>query len=274
MLGGEVIVSPRQRSGFFAILKLASGIFSSRMNDPVLGKLAIAPQEIHVWQADLDVQETELTQLRATLSEDERARADRFHFEKDRRHFTAGRGFLRSLLAHYLRQKPSQLQFVYSDRGKPSLAPSLNPEQLAFNISHSNGIALYAFTRDRTIGIDLEQIRPLEDAAQLARRFFCPGEYEAMRSLPKAQQQHAFFNGWTRKEAYLKATGEGIAQLQAVEVSLLPGQPAALLRVPANTSLERWSLYELTVRSGYAAALAVEAQGLHLRYFDEIGELF
>lgn len=231
------------------------------MNSPSAG-------EIHVWQADLNLSEAAIAQLRTTLSTDERARADRFYFEKDRQHFTAGRGVLRSLLARYLHREPGEIQFVYSDRGKPSLVPALNPEQLEFNVSHSNGVALYAFTRDRAVGIDLEYIRPMEDAQQLAQRFFCPSEYEAMRSLPPGQQQLAFFNGWTRKEAYLKATGEGIAQLQAVEVSLLPDHPAALVRVPANTRLERWSLYELAARSGYAAALAVEARGLDLKCFE------
>jgi 4'-phosphopantetheinyl transferase len=153
---------------------------------------------------------------------------------------------------------PQQLSFSYTRWGKPTLAG--HESHLCFNLSHSQGVALYAVTRDRCVGVDLEQMRALPDLEQLAKRVFSQRECAVIDSLPPAQKPVAFFKGWTRKEAYLKATGEGLSGLEQVEVSVAPGEPARLLRLGrAPGATDRWALHEPTVAPGYAAAIVVAA---------------
>jgi 4'-phosphopantetheinyl transferase len=223
----------------------------------------LSNNDVHVWRASLEQPVAQIQKLAQTLSEDERVRAERFYLERDRKHFTVGRGLLRTILSHYLKIEPDQLRFCYGPRGKPALVPS-NHSTLQFNLSHSQGIAVYAITRDRQIGIDLEYMRPTSDIEQLAKRFFSPREYTAIRSLSPNQKPEAFFNAWTRKEAYLKATGEGLAHLETIEVSLLPGEPARLLNVGDSQASVAWSLQALTPATNYVAALAVEGHDWHL----------
>ena len=231
--------------------------------------LVLSKDDVHVWRADLDLPTWRLQPLVQTLSSDEQVRADRFYFEKDRKYFIAGRGLLRTILGHYLDLEPSQLQFSYSSRGKPTLVNTNTPEALCFNLSHSNGLALYAVTRSRSIGIDLEHVRPMPDAEKLAKRFFSPHEYAVISTLLPEQKQEAFFNAWTRKEAYLKATGDGLAGLEQVEVSLTPGETAALLSIQGDRqAASRWSMYQLTPALNYIAALAVEGHDWNLECFD------
>ncbi len=230
-------------------------------------KIKLSPQQVHVWRVGLDRNSEEIHQFRAMLSQDERKRADRFHFEPDRNRFIVGRGRLRSLLADYLQVAPEGIEFQYSAKGKPMLA---NIEQnLHFNLSHSGGLALYAIASE-PVGIDLEQIRSLSDAEQLAKRFFMPAEAEAIAALPMAQKQAAFLNAWTRKEAYLKATGDGLAGLDEVEVSLIPGMPATLLRIKGNSELaSQWFISELHPHPDYVAAVAITGQNWQLCYFKD-----
>lgn len=188
-------------------------------------------------------------------------RAHRFHFEQDKTRFIIGRGLLRIILGRYLKIKPEQLQFFYSPTGKPALVSSSSKVQ--FNLSHSEEMILYAFTRDRFIGIDLEYLRPIPDLKQLIQQFFSVAETSAILSLPVSEQQQAFFQTWTCKEAYLKATGVGLAQLQQVEISLTPGEPYRLLN--NKLSANRWSLQTLTLAPDYVAALVVEGQDWHLK---------
>lgn len=210
--------------------------------------------EIHVWRASLERAPEQIQQLRQVLSPDELSRAERFHFERHRQHFIVGRGLLRVLLSRYLDRNPQQLEFVYSPQGKPALANTA----LHFNLSHSNGLVLYAVRRDRPVGIDIQHICPVE-ALQLAQRFFCTSEYLAIQSLSPEQQQVAFFNAWTRKEAYLKATGEGIAGLDQVEVTLTPREPAQLLSIAGQPVKDsQWFLQVLDPGPGYAAAVVSE----------------
>ena len=138
---------------------------------------------------------------------------------------------------------------------------------LRFNLSHSQGLALYAVTRGREIGVDLECIRPISDAEQIAERFFSAHENAVFRTIPAHEKPKAFFNCWTRKEAYLKALGDGLARpLDEFDVSLAPGEPAKLLRIEgAPQEASRWSLNRLEPGSGYVAALAVEGYGYQLK---------
>jgi 4'-phosphopantetheinyl transferase len=226
-------------------------------------ELILSPTDVHVWRVPLVQPAEPLAALARTLSDDERARAARFHFERDRTAFTAARGALRTLLGRYLDHPADQLAFGYRDKGKPYL---LTPAgELRFNLSHSGQLALLAFVRGRELGVDIEQRRPLSDLLALGRTSFSPGEYAALCRLPPADHLHAFFSCWSRKEAFIKTTGEGISQLAAFDVSLAPGEPARLLRVHGEPPGQlRWSLQDLPAIPDYAAALVVEAHDLHV----------
>ncbi|MEH2466546.1 4'-phosphopantetheinyl transferase HetI [Nostoc sp.] len=226
---------------------------------PAPTDLTLLPDEIHVWRIDLDQPEPQLQNLAATLSSDEIARAERFYFQEHRQRFIAGRGILRTILGRYLDIKPSQVQFNYQHRGKPVLADAFADSGLAFNLSHSQELGLCAVNCTRQIGVDLEYIRPMSDLEALAKRFFLPREYEMLRSLSPSEQQKVFFRYWTCKEAYLKATGDGLAQLEQVEVSLTLTEPAKL------QISEDWSLFELLPANNYLAAVAIENFDWHLK---------
>jgi 4'-phosphopantetheinyl transferase len=227
--------------------------------------LQLPSNAVHVWRACLEQPAVQVQQLAQTLSEDEHLRAARFYFERDRTHFIVARGLLRTILGRYTSLEPHQLQFSYSSRGKPALASIGAIRMLQFNLSHSKDLALYAVTRDRQIGIDLEHLRPISNVEQLTQRFFSAREDAVIRSLTPSEQQLAFFQSWTCKEAYLKATGEGLAQLQQVEVSLTPEQPYRLLNIATDAqATAHWSLQTLTPAPDYVAALAVEGHDWNL----------
>ncbi len=215
--------------------------------------------QVHVWAGPLDLPSETREALASTLSGAELQRAARFHFEIHRNRFIAGRGLLRRILARYLATEPSGLCITYGKNGKPSLADAPG---LHFNLAHAEDLALLAVTRLGPVGVDLEHVRRLEDASQLVARFFSPGESAAYSRLEPQLQPAAFFNLWTRKEALLKATGEGIGELlNRVEVSLVPGEPARLVSAPPQFGSERtWHLFELlSPAAGFAAALAAPA---------------
>ncbi|WP_414571052.1 4'-phosphopantetheinyl transferase HetI [Nostoc sp. CCY 9925] len=226
---------------------------------PAPTDLTLLADEIHVWRINLDQPEPQLQDLRTTLSSDEIARAERFYFQQHRQRFIAGRGILRTILGRYLGIKTSEVQFNYQQRGKPVLAETFAGSGIEFNLSHSQELGLCAVNFQREIGVDLESIRPVSDLEALAKRFFLPREYEMLRSLSLAQQQEAFFRYWTCKEAYLKATGDGLAQLEKVEVFLTPTEPAKL------QISEDWSLFELVPANNYVAAVAVANSGCNLK---------
>jgi 4'-phosphopantetheinyl transferase len=210
-----------------------------------------------------------MARLCQVLSADERDRAARFHFDRDRRRFMAGRGLLRLILARYLDRPPGSLRLSYGPRGKPALAESRGTPPLRFNVSHAAGLALYAVGRDRELGVDVERIAP-ELEAGIAERFFSPREVAALARVPPDRRSESFFACWTRKEAYVKAKGDGLALgLDQFDVSLAPGEPAALLHVDGDPGeTVRWSLLALDPGTGYAAALAVEGAGWRLSCLD------
>lgn len=229
--------------------------------------LALAEQEVHVWRADLDRAAHTLTQLTQLLSPDEQTRAHRFRFAVDRRRFIIGRGLLRTILSCYLPLAADRLTFAYGPHGKPSLS-NAGSQTLSFNMSHSNQIALYTVTRDRQVGIDVECIRSLQDMDQLAQRFFCPREAVRLQQCAAEQRQELFFRLWTCKEAYLKATGEGLTGLKRVEITQLP-EPLPAERSPTELPAEiaidqmpttQWTVIQLVPRAGYVAAVAIERQ--------------
>lgn len=254
------------------ITELALMIFASSWELPPVD-LTLSSNDIHIWRASLDQSTSYVQQLAQTLCTEESMRAERFYFERDRQRFTVGRGLLRVILGRYLGKEPSQIQFQYGPRGKPALTPACGGSWLRFNLSHSQGLAVYAVTRDREIGIDIEHIRPMPEAAQLVARFFSSQENAMFRTLPHHQQQAAFFSCWTRKEAYIKALGDGLAlSLDQFDVSLLPGEPARLLGIKGDrTAALGWFLQELIPAPDYIAALAVEGQGFCIRCWQWVG---
>jgi len=222
--------------------------------------------EIHVWCAGLDPLAADLPSFARTLSAGERNRAERFQLDLDRTRFIVRRGLLRKILGRYLDIDPARLSFIYESRGKPALAEIAEGKTPRFNLSHSDGLALFALTPQPDIGIDVERLRPIPESSQIAAKFFSPHENAMLNALPAEQTLEAFFNCWTRKEAYLKATGEGIADaLPQIEVTLAPGQAAQLLNIAGNArAAAPWSLHSLLPAPGFIGALAAKAQGQHL----------
>ena len=211
----------------------------------------LEPGVVHVWTADLD----QSTLPGNVLDADESTRARRFHFEHDRRHIAAARSILRVLLGEYVGVRANEIRFGYGERGKPFVqAPST---RVRFNLSHSHGRAMFALALGRDVGIDLEAgTRLKDDLTRLARRVFSAREQAELAAVPAGNRRAAFLDGWTRKEAYLKATGLGIVDgLQSIEVTLGPGRPCALLAAPAGLE---WSLHDLRTDQTFAAALVVE----------------
>lgn len=217
--------------------------------------LALPVQEVHVWRTHLEREPSKLQAWRHLLSADEQQRADRFRFQSDRDRFIAGRAILRSLLGRYLNLAPQHLQFCYEPKGKPYLQTSIG-QPLQFNLSHSQAWMLCAITRQHRVGIDLECMRPVSDLEQLTERFFSSQEHRAIQALPAEQRQAAFFRYWTCKEAILKAIGQGLGGLSAVEISLAEDQ-AELVSLRAEPSTA-WYLHSLIPVSDYIAAIAVE----------------
>ena len=217
------------------------------------GGVVLSAQELHVWRAHLELPAPVLGDLERTLSPEERARAARFRFAGDRNRFLAARAVLRDILARYLDCHPSEPRFSYAPFGKPVLVPSSRGNELRFNLAHSGGLAVYAIAQRREVGIDVEEIRPLFARERIAEQFFSQPEIAELRALPVQRQPMAFFNCWTRKEAYLKARGDGLQiPLDSFSVSLAPCESAEF-RVGVDPG---WSLRALTPARGYAAAVA------------------
>ncbi|MGK7924023.1 MAG: 4'-phosphopantetheinyl transferase superfamily protein [Spirulina sp.] len=209
--------------------------------------------EVRVWRCNVKSPPVTVEALEKLLSEEEKTKADRFYFQRDRDRYILGRGLLRVLLGNDLQRDPQSLQFVYSAKGKPFLQGG----EAQFNLSHSGDWVVYGVSRDRRIGVDVEQIRPFPEALKLAKRFFCEAEWEKIRGLPSNLTSRAFFTAWTRKEAFLKATGEGIVGLKDVEVSLLPEEPAQIYRIEGKIA-RGWQLWPLDLGGEYAGAVVVE----------------
>jgi 4'-phosphopantetheinyl transferase len=229
------------------------------------GPAALSDDEVHVWRASLDFEPSILRHLEATLSDDEIARAARFHFPRDRDRFVAARSILRALLGAYLKKPPARLNFKYGPHGKPSLQVGDLRATLEFNLSHSHGLAVYAFSFGREVGIDVELIRPELAVDEIADRYFSTREIAALRALPQDLRARGFFNCWTRKEAYVKARGEGLQiPLESFDVSLTPGEPPKL----ESADSSRWSLLGLEPTPRYVAALVAEANDWQLRQWN------
>ncbi|MCA1684615.1 MAG: 4'-phosphopantetheinyl transferase superfamily protein [Planctomycetia bacterium] len=239
--------------------------------DPAPGVVDASHGEVHVWKVTLDPPGPVLSRFDLTLNDDERKRRDRFRTETLRRRFLAGRGSLRAILGAYLRCPPENVALAYGVHGKPRLADPGDPA-VEFNLAHSHDVALCAVTLGRAVGVDVEAVRPLDNSERIIERFFSPREQSDFLALPHPERLAAFFRGWSRKEAFLKATGTGLAtRLDSFDVTL--GPFAALLRVGEDPSeAPRWSLLDLDPGPGYAAAVAVRGGHFALKTWDGVPE--
>ena len=232
--------------------------------------LSLVSDEVHIWRVGLMQSEAVIARCRELLPADELARAERFHFDRDRRRFAVSHAMVRHVLGRYLALHPQEFRFVLGPKGKPEIAPEWNSLGLKFNLSHSGEFALMGVSIKLTMGIDIEAIRPDFGTQEIAERFFSHYEVATFLSLPQHQRVEAFFYCWTRKEAYIKAQGEGLSlPLDSFDVTFAPGTEPALLRVAEDANeVARWKLYNIDSGSGYKAALMIEGKQHHLHYFD------
>lgn len=230
-------------------------------------RLYLPEDEVQLWRIDLAGIRGDESRWQKVLSSDESARAARFHFDADRQRYITTRAWLRMLLASYLQTDAKQLSFSYSKKEKPLLAPAYDHSGITFNISHSGEIALLAFARQREIGVDVEQVRENRDLEAIARRFFSANEQTQLFALPAAERPAAFYRCWTRKEAYIKAVGDGLSlPLSQFDVALAHGNNDALLATrPDASEAAKWRLREVSPGPGYAAAVCAHGRDWRLR---------
>jgi 4'-phosphopantetheinyl transferase len=236
---------------------------------PLPPQLELAEGEVQVWVVPLDPPAPEVERLTRLLAPDEVERASRFRFDLHRRRYIVGRGALRRLLAAYLglpAAGPAALRFDYGPRGKPGLP---DHPGLGFNLSNSEDLALVGFCRGREIGVDLEYLREMEDMESIATRFFSAAEVAALSGVPPERKKEAFFNCWTRKEAYLKAVGEGLAApLDSFAVTLVPGEPPRMLTLEGSAERAApWFLHHLHPAPDFVGAIAIEGGSWQVRGF-------
>jgi 4'-phosphopantetheinyl transferase len=229
----------------------------------------LGDNDIHVWKTNLKRDDHFIQYLLKILSEDERIRAERFFQKKDQISFIVSRGMRRIILSYYLNEEPSEFRFEYSQYGKPSLATAEG--SLNFNLSHSSGLAVYAITRHQKIGIDVERIISNFPCEETAERFFSQRENKELQEIEAGKPtEHAFFTCWTRKEAYIKARGEGLSMpLDQFDVSVSPHKPAKLLANRINSrDIARWNLMDIVLYPGFVSTLAVEGDSLRLSFWE------
>jgi len=230
---------------------------------------ALPNNVVHVWRASLAVDPSALGRLKSTLAQNELERADRFTFDPDRNHFIAARGILRDVLGRYLQCAPQTIDFVYGARGKPAISSAGSRHPLCFNLSHSHGLAVIGIARERELGIDVEMIRPNFASEEIAERYFSAKEIVDLNKLPTEQRTDGFFLCWTRKEAYIKAKGDGLhIPLDSFDVSLASDRPATL----SSADESRWRIESFvpSVASElrYAATVVAEGKDWTVRYFE------
>lgn len=231
--------------------------------------IRITADEIHIWSGVLDQAEADLYKFIVSLSPDEHMRAGQFHFEKDRKWFIARRGILRILLGYYLGVKAHEIQFTYGKNRKPQITERPGMEAIHFNLSHSDGVALFAFTRNSEIGVDIERIRDMSEMEHIVERFFSAGEKTFFYALPQDRRRGAFFTCWTRKEAFMKATGEGLSlPLDLFDASPAPDEGDTRVTVKSSRGVvSDWSIRTLRPACGHVGAFATRSKKFTLRCF-------
>lgn len=233
--------------------------------------ISLPPGTVDVWAWDFVRSVDDLQAQIALLSPDEQIRMNRFLFPVDRTRFAVSHAALRTLLARYAGMEPSSLLFETNAYGKPSLATTGALPTLHFNMSHTSSIALLAVASDLSVGVDVEEIRPMGD--EVAERYFSTREQAELKQLTGEDWLEGFYHAWTRKEAILKAEGLGLSgKLDAFDVSLTPGARAAVLDVrPAAGFTAPWCLAELRPARGFIGALATSAAPVAIRCYGLTG---
>jgi 4'-phosphopantetheinyl transferase len=245
--------------GFPYLSPLAPG------SDLASAKRLLPSGEVHVWFASLGQPPQAVQDSASPLSSDERVRAEQFCFDRDRQWFTSARSLLRTILGHYLGAPPASLVFRYGAKGKPALSGCWTGA-LEFNVSHARDGALYAFARDRRVGVDLEFVRPLDDLDEMAVRVLSEHEQVALGRATPTNKLRLFYEFWTRKEAFIKATGDGLSfPVRQIDASLPWGRSARRLGPDGGAGgTPTWTLQALAPDPAYAAALVVEGDAFNL----------
>jgi len=226
-----------------------------------LENLLSGANDIEIVVASLDVPACDVDIASEVLSVDERRRADRFVFKPDRNRYIVARAQLRKLLGDRLQVSPESIEFCYGEYGKPALANQLTGQPLYFNVSHSDDVAVYAFSRSRELGVDVEAIADMSDRDEVAAHCFSNQEIRKYKQLDDSDKPLGFFNCWTRKEAFVKALGDGLqCPLNSFDVTLSPGEPAEILRIGEHTGREcGWKLFSFAPLPGFVGAVAVQS---------------
>ncbi|MBN2420436.1 MAG: 4'-phosphopantetheinyl transferase superfamily protein [Deltaproteobacteria bacterium] len=223
--------------------------------------LNIIDNVIHIWRINLDVPVKIITAFDEILSNEEKHKAEKYHSDADKRRYSASHGSLRIILGKYLHTAPEDIRYSCDSSGKPFLSSDINIRSLYFNLSHSGNYALCAVTQNCSVGIDLEHIRPASDILSMARRFFSCNENEIIFSLHPYQRQQAFYCLWTLKEAYLKATGNGLASLKNTEIVFsIDGFPASIRETGKGYEPGDWTILRFKPAPDYAAGLVVKGK--------------
>lgn len=227
----------------------------------------IVKNEIHIYRINLKKFDNCIDEPAVLLSADEISKAGNYKFEKDRFTYTACRKFLRKILSGYVSESPDMINFSYSEHGKPFLRDS----PVKFNLAHSNFQVVYAVSIDTEVGIDIEYKKKIPDAFHIAERFFSQYEKDDLKKVAGEKTEEVFYNCWTRKEAFIKATGKGLSMpLDEFSVSILPGEKPELLWLKSNPEdVKEWSLFDIHVSTDYKASLAVRKKGLRITYKDD-----
>ena len=222
--------------------------------------------DVHVWRVPLDVSQDVVAVLVALLSDDENARVRPMLCDEIARRFIVSHGALRKILALYVDESPEHIRFVTDARGKPHLASTTGAPAVCFSLSHSGEFALCAVANGRDVGVDVEQIRPISAWREITERYFSGQEREALDAISPDQALEAFFQGWTRKEAYSKALGQGVSsRWTQFSVSLTPGEVVELPGTGTKAGNDdRFTLCPLEPGVGYVAAVAAQGTGWHL----------
>ena len=232
-------------------------MINSNIISPGIWGRELADNQVHIWQVSLD---RPVSRFHRLVSPDERNRAKRFHFERDGNRFIVRRGILRTILGSYLNIEPGAIRLYFGSNNKPVLVDELNKADLHFNLSHSGGLGIYAFSHGHEIGVDIEYVRDIPEMEQLAGQILTPKEKAEFKTLSKSKRKEAFFDCWTRKEAFVKATGDGLSRsLNEIEISPVAGDSGKILAANAiSFDSSQWFVYDLNINGGYKAAFARE----------------
>ena len=237
-------------------------------------QLRLSRENVHIWRAVLDLPSESVQEFKGSLSIDERMKAEHFRYERDRSRFIAARGILRLILASYLSVYPGAIRFCYGKDGKPRLENIFGKTGIQFSLSHSEGLALYVFTQGRQVGIDVEYMREISEMKEIIEQFFSVRERTFFDTLPTSEKQETFFKWWTRKEAFAKATGEGLSYpLDGFDALLAKGKSVESLGILGGAQERpRWSIWDVRPAEEFAGAVVVEGGSLDVQYWQWPGK--